>query len=173
MAARMISQDHNFVPRKSPWFYTDSRKHSHQSIQCFHVSKKHCYGCQCLAFVTCAQMLMPAIAHRGCVDTERKSALKVDPGRKSLCCTRGLNPRQYCAWLFSRMLYQLTYSCSLSVSSPPPKCIMKGPLAYHSLSSLLTFSSWWFSSRLISSFFSTSRRASCSLKHTASRNSDG
>ena len=34
--------------------------------------------------LTCAQMLMRAIAHEGCTDTVRESALKVDSGRKSL-----------------------------------------------------------------------------------------
>ena len=31
---------------------------------------------------------MHAIAHRGCTDTIRESALKVDSGRKIPCCTR-------------------------------------------------------------------------------------
>ena len=44
------------------------------------------YGCQCLGFLTCAQILMRAIAHRGCTraDTARKSVLEVDSRRKNL-----------------------------------------------------------------------------------------
>ena len=40
----------------------------------------------------CAQMLKHAIAHRGCMDTIRESALEVDSGR--------WNPHQYCALTF-------------------------------------------------------------------------
>ena len=47
----------------------------------FRVSRRW-YGCQCLGFLTCTQMLMQAIAHGGCTDTVRESALKVAPGRK-------------------------------------------------------------------------------------------
>ena len=50
----------------------------------------------------CAHILMHAIAHGGCTDTERESALKVDSGRKIPCRTGDSNPRQYCAWLFNR-----------------------------------------------------------------------
>ena len=57
------------------------------------------YDCQCLEFVTCAQMSMHAIAHGGCTDTVRESALKVNSGRKIPCRTRDSNPRQYCAGL--------------------------------------------------------------------------
>ena len=46
-----------------------------------------CVGCQCLGFLTCAQMLMHAIAHGDCTDTVRESALKVDSGRKTHCRT--------------------------------------------------------------------------------------
>ena len=45
------------------------------------------YGCQCLGALTCAQMLMHAIAHGGCTDTARESALKVDSARKIPCRT--------------------------------------------------------------------------------------
>ena len=57
-------------------------------------------------------MLMPAIAHGGCTDTVRESALKADSGIKIPCRTGDWNPnpRQNCARLFSRMLYQLSYS---------------------------------------------------------------
>ena len=42
---------------------------------------------QCVGFVTCAQMLMYAIAHGGCADTVRQSALKTESGRKIPCHT--------------------------------------------------------------------------------------
>ena len=46
-----------------------------------------------------------------CTDTVRESALEVDSGRKKIPRRTGdSNPRQYCAWLFSRTLYQLNYS---------------------------------------------------------------
>ena len=41
--------------------------------------------------LTCAQMLMHAIAHECCRDTVRESALKVDSGRKIPCRT-GIEP---------------------------------------------------------------------------------
>ena len=59
--------------------------------------------------LTCTQMLMHAIAHGGCTDTVRETALEVDSGRKVPCRTRDSNPRQHCAWLFSRLLYRLSY----------------------------------------------------------------
>ena len=37
-----------------------------------------------LGLLTCAHMLMQAIAHGGCTDTVRESALKADSGRQSL-----------------------------------------------------------------------------------------
>ena len=49
--------------------------------------------CMCWGFVTCAHMLMHAIACRGCTDTARESALKVDSGRKIPCRTGDSNPR--------------------------------------------------------------------------------
>ena len=45
------------------------------------------HGCQRLGYLTCAQMLMHAIAGRGCTKTMRESAVKADPGRKICCCT--------------------------------------------------------------------------------------
>ena len=38
-----------------------------------------------------------------------ESALEVDSGRKIPCCIEDLSPCEYCAWLFSRTLYQLNY----------------------------------------------------------------
>ena len=57
-----------------------------------------------LGFLTCAQKLLQTIAHGGCTDTVRESALKVDTGKKIPCRPGDLNPRQYYAWLFSRTL---------------------------------------------------------------------
>ena len=45
------------------------------------------YGCQCLGLLTCAQMLVHAIAHGGCTDTVRESAPEVDSRRKIPCHT--------------------------------------------------------------------------------------
>ena len=54
---------------------------------------KQWYGWQCLRFLTYIQMLMHVIAHGGCTDTVRESALKADSGRKKIPCrTRGLEP---------------------------------------------------------------------------------
>ena len=53
------------------------------SVWYFRMSKQ-CYGCQCLGFSTCAQMLRHVIAHGGCTDTVRQSALKAESARKSL-----------------------------------------------------------------------------------------
>ena len=82
--------------------------HSHRCVQYFRVSKQW-YVCQCLGFSTCAQILTHAIAHGGCTDTVRESALEAGSGRKIPCCTWDSNPHQYncCARLFSRTLYQL------------------------------------------------------------------
>ena len=48
----------------------------------------------------------------GCTDT-RESALEADSESESNipCRTWDSNPGQYCAWLFSRTLYLLSYSC--------------------------------------------------------------
>ena len=62
----------------------------------------------CSGSLTCADMLLHAIAHGGCSDTVRQSALEADSGRKISCRTGDSNPQQYCAWLFSRTLCQLS-----------------------------------------------------------------
>ena len=54
-------------------------------------------------------MLMHAIAHGGCTNTLRESALKADFGRKIPHHIRDWNPHQYCAWLLSLTLLQLSY----------------------------------------------------------------
>ena len=44
-------------------------------------------------FLTCAEMLMHAIAHMGCANTVRESALKGDSrGEKKICRTGGVEP---------------------------------------------------------------------------------
>ena len=55
------------------------------------------------------QVLINAIAFGGCSNTVR------DSGRKKTCRTGDSNPRQYCVWLFSRTLYQLSYPGPLSL----------------------------------------------------------
>ena len=56
------------------------------------------------------QTVMHAIAPGSCTDTVSESALKTDSGRKIPRRIGDSNTRQYCAWLFSRTLYQLVYS---------------------------------------------------------------
>ena len=85
-----------------------SATHSYQCVQYVCVSKQ-CYGCQCLGFLMCSQMLMHAIAHGGCTDTVRVFTGSWRWEKKIPCRTRDWKLRQYCAWLFSRMLYQLSY----------------------------------------------------------------
>ena len=86
----------------------------------FRVSKQWYYW-QCLGFVTCAQLLMHAIAHGGC--TDRESALEVDSGRKISCRIWDSNTPQYCAWLFSRMLNQLSYPRPVEAIRICPNCV--------------------------------------------------
>ena len=57
--------------------HRSSTIHSYRCAQYFPVSKQW-YGCQCLGFLMCTQMLMHVIACRDCADTRRESALKVD-----------------------------------------------------------------------------------------------
>ena len=77
-----------------------SATHACQCVQYFRVQTM--VWCRCLGLLTCAQMSMHAIAHGGCTDTVRESALEVDSGRerekkKIPCLIRDSNPRQYCA----------------------------------------------------------------------------
>ena len=48
--------------------HTSSATHFYPCVQYFCLSKQW-HGCQCLGFLTWAQMLMHAIAHGGCTDT--------------------------------------------------------------------------------------------------------
>ena len=69
------------------------------------------YGCQCLEFLMCAQIVMHAIARRSCTNTIRVCALDVDSGRKKFpCCSRDSNPRQYCIWLFGMLIWRFFFS---------------------------------------------------------------
>ena len=79
-----------------------SATHCYQCVQYFRIMSTQWCGCLCWGFVTCAQMYR----HRNFV---RQSTLKVDSGREIPCCTGDSNPRQYCTWLFSQTLYQLSY----------------------------------------------------------------
>ena len=87
--------------------HKSSATYSYQCVQYSSMSKQW-YGCQHLGFVMCAQMLTHVIAHGGCMDTVRESAPEVDTGRKIYCHTWYSKPHQYCTWLFSPMLYQLS-----------------------------------------------------------------
>ena len=50
------------------------------------------------------------LLHMGAVPMNaRRSALKVDSGRKIPGCTRESNPHKYCAWFCGLMLYQMSY----------------------------------------------------------------
>ena len=64
-----------------------SATHSCQCVQYLHVSKKW-YGCQCLGFLTCAQMLMLATAHRGLYRQQKCLHWTLTLGEKSLAASR-------------------------------------------------------------------------------------
>ena len=81
--------------------------HAYQCVQYFPVSKQW-YACQCLGSLTCAQMLMHALARGGCTDTVRVCT-GADSGRKIPCHTGVSNPCQCHACLFCQALYQLSY----------------------------------------------------------------
>ena len=68
-----------------------STTYSYWCAQYFCVSEQWC-ACQCLRFLLCSCMLMHVIAHWGCMDTVRESALRVDSGRKMSCLHRGFEP---------------------------------------------------------------------------------
>ena len=85
------------------WVRPSSRKssatHSYQCVQYFRVSRQW-YGCQCLGFLTCTQLLVRVIARWGGTGTVRESAdtkslqsaLEVNSGRKNPCHTGDSNP---------------------------------------------------------------------------------
>ena len=113
--------------RKFAWPYlgkATAAAHSYQCVQQFCVSKPWC-GCQCLGFLTCAQMLMHATAHGGCMNIVRESVLKANLEWKIPYHIGRLNPWQYCTWLFSPMLYQLNYP------APAPRTLFSHPFLGH------------------------------------------
>ena len=59
-----------------------STTHSCQCVLSFHTSRQ-CYGCQCLGFLTCIQILMHAVAQAGSTDIIRECTQNW-PGKKSL-----------------------------------------------------------------------------------------
>ena len=56
----------------------------------------------------------------GCTNTVRESALKVGPRGKIPCLTRESNLRQYCSWLCSLTLQQLSHI--------PPRLVYLSPV---------------------------------------------
>ena len=60
---------------------------------------------QCALKHWCMQLHMGAVLN----DTITESALEDDSGRKFPCCTGYSNLHQYHTWLFSHMLYSLSY----------------------------------------------------------------
>ena len=60
------------------------------SISVYFCVSKQWWGCQCLGFLTCAQMLMHAIAHRGCANTLHWKLTQT--GRKIPLLHQGIKP---------------------------------------------------------------------------------
>ena len=91
------------------WIRHSSRKssktHSFQCVRYFRVSIRWS-GCQCLWFLTCAHMLMQAIAHGGCTDTLGESALEVDSVRKSLAASATRTHNWIIPALYRAVIYQ-------------------------------------------------------------------
>ena len=90
------------------WVRHNSRKssatHSYQCVYRIFVCPNNGMAARVWDFLTSAQMLTHVTAHRGCADTVRESALKVDSWikNKKPCRTGDSNPCQYiayCAWL--------------------------------------------------------------------------
>ena len=52
------------------------------SSACLFFMSKLSYGCQCLGFLTCTQMLLHSTANGDCTNIVRQSAMKSDTGRK-------------------------------------------------------------------------------------------
>ena len=87
-----------------------STTHLYQCVQCFCVSRQR-YGCQRLGFLRCTEVSMHAVAHVGCMDTVRGSALKVD-WEKNPLPQQGLEPVS----VLCLLLYQLSGSCAMGNS---------------------------------------------------------
>ena len=101
-----------------------STTHSYQFVEVFRLSEQW-YGCQCLRFLTRAQMLMHVISQRGCADTVRESAQKLTLGKKSLAAPGYLTTlyivwiarKQHCLWsdMFGEVMGELFATFCLSV----------------------------------------------------------
>ena len=90
-----FSLQFNIPCEKFVWLCLCKAKINAQAAVPTRLSKQWCV-CQCLGFVTCAQMLTRATAHWGCRDTVIGSALETDTGRKIPGRTADSNPSQYC-----------------------------------------------------------------------------
>ena len=80
------------------------------------------------------------------VDVKHQSALEVNSRRKVLCSTGDSNQYQYYTWLFSHMLYQLSYSCP-SIQNGKKKwvcCLVAGAI-HCSAGSDRRWCTWWVS----------------------------
>ena len=84
-------------------------------LQCFCVSKQWC-GSQCLGLLTCAQMLMHALALWGCMDSVREKTLKVD-WEKNPLPARDTNLHQYCAFQWDAQPTELSQCLYHQVTS--------------------------------------------------------
>ena len=62
-------------------------------------------------------MLIHAIAHGGCINTVRESALKVDSGSKTLAVIGTGTHISFVPWLFSQMLCQLSCPYPLQLAA--------------------------------------------------------
>ena len=89
------------------------QEHSYLCGQYFRVSRQWC-GCQCLGFLTCAQMLRCVVAHRGCTDTVRESVLKVESGAKIPSLYTGVEPMSVLC-----LVFQSVYCATLPPPPPP------------------------------------------------------
>ena len=87
---------------------------------CFSVSRIHHTLIWTTGSLTCAQMLMHEIAHRGIWTNIRESALKVDCGGKIPCHTTELSLHQ---WHDSLMLYQWATSLPMHVHTRTHTCL--------------------------------------------------
>ena len=109
--------------------------------ECFSVSIIHRTLTWTTGSLTCLQMLMHAICTRGCTDTVRESALKVDSGKNIPRGTGEWNPRQ---WRDGPMLNQLSYiPTHLLPTSDWPKTTSVFFLQY-TLDSRRSYCAWSF-----------------------------
>ena len=98
------------------WVRHSSRKssaaRSYQHVWYFHVSKQW-YGCQCLGFLSCVQVLMNAVARRGCTDTVRvctgswpgQKCLAIPGTQTCISIVPGFSSKRSTSWAISAPLY--------------------------------------------------------------------